>query len=136
MVTIWRHNTKNRSGSPQFVLRWSGYNLKQMVKWKWFFRYIAAKEQIKTPLNFIELEVIKYIDTDQKTFKANQLRNKIVAAKAKITKYRNRMNIIEKGWNELLPMEDHPHFILSVLKIEEAEQRLKDLMNQLKELEK
>lgn len=134
MVTIWRHNTKNESGSPVFVKRWSKLSLQQLVKWDWYFRYIAAKEQIKTPLQCIELRKHKYIDTDEKTFKANQLRNKIVAAKAKISKYKNRMEVIRKGWCELLPMEDHPHFVLSTLKIQEAEQKLKNLTKEFNEL--
>lgn len=99
---------------PEFALRWN-----------WYFKYRAALLQVQNPKMYVELTTGgDWIDDDQGRI---NYRNKVIAKKAKITTYKNRLKEIESTWNELFPIKEDPKYINTIAIIEKEEKTLQEM---------
>ena len=62
------------------------------------------------------------------------LKNKIVAKKRVISKYRNKIQMAKNEWNELFPIEEYPLYKKAMEKINRTQTELNNLMVQINEI--
>lgn len=119
------YDTRYCNGRVIEVLRWTGYQLQQFAKWKWYFEYRYALLRVKYPKNCIEHGEFK-MKMDKKTA-AQILKDKIRSKKRNITVHKNKLKAVVDNWNELWPIEEHPLYQKVVAKIKRLENELAEL---------
>jgi hypothetical protein len=80
------------------------------VKYDWYFKYREALVRIEKPKNYTELIIVAY-DAPQKTIQQieeKRKKDKIIAAKARITKIKNRIDLFRSEYNSLFPIKEDP----------------------------
>lgn len=83
------------------------------IKYDWYFKYREALIIIKNPKNYTELSFVAY-DAPKETIEQIELKrskDKLKAAKAKVTKIENRMNLFKSEYNSLFPIQEDPIYI-------------------------
>lgn len=78
------------------------------LRWEWYFKYRSALLQVKSPKAFVELIHGSYDFVLPETEYKQKLENLIRAAKAKITKCDNDIQLARDNWNEIFPIDLHP----------------------------
>lgn len=108
---------------------WSNMPFNLYYKYMWYFDYRAALLKVKYPkLNIkITAGVQKELGSEISEYHFN--RNKIIAAKRKVTEFTNKLKVFSESYNKLFPIEEDELYIT-------LNTRLKDKKNRLVELEK
>jgi hypothetical protein len=81
MVRIYRYHSAKDWGTRELIYENKGFPPNIFVRWKWYFRYLQSKEQIKTPKQLIQIETISYVPPDREKVLLKVLNNKLSAAK-------------------------------------------------------
>lgn len=120
---------QNFEGSDRHVVRcWRGLRLEQMTMRSWYFRRIAAMEQIANPRKIYGFECIRTVERREDVHrKLVDLKNKIANLKGRITKIQSEWSRIVSGWNELFPIESDPRYAKTMNAINQKTDRLKSL---------
>lgn len=95
------------------------------LKWKWYFEYRVALIRVKNPRSFIELSYEPYEYILPKDKYKEKVKSNYISAKRKLTKFINKLTIIQENWNELFPIEEHPDWIKINEKLEYYQKQLK-----------
>ena len=109
---------------------------KNFMKWKWYFDYRAALYKVQNPKHTVHLSTGSYDFTPPIEHQIKNLLNKIIAAKAKITKWQRVVKNYEDSWNQLFPYTDEPDYIKCKKKISDAIIAYNIMVIDLSELEK
>lgn len=128
-VMIKRHKRSFYCADPILLKKYDGFTFEQYMKWKWFFRYVAAKAQIETPKNFIEICEYDYAVVDQKEVKLLIANNRLKNAKSKVTKFSNSIRLARENWNLLFPIEDDDMYKKAILKLHSKEREVEALQD-------
>ncbi len=104
---------------------WSGLKWELRLKYDWYFKYRAALLQVKYPRFEVQ---VQWGNEPAKGKTLEELRQaKIIAKKATITKYKNKLQRAKETWSDIFPIEDDIHYIRSVEKINRLENEFKQL---------
>lgn len=97
-------------GCGQYCEReWLDLRLLQITGRWWYFRRVAAKMQLDEPKKIFEFVISRTVSkANQKAYMEKKRLDKFRAAKAKLTKIQNRIQIAEKEWDFLFPITDDP----------------------------
>lgn len=115
-------------------LCWSKLPWEVRTKWAWYFKYRAALLQVKYP----RFNVESYWGHEPAQGKGLEqiVKNKIKAKKAKVTEYKNKLELAKKTWNFLFPIEQDESYIKAVQKINKLEFELRALESEFVNLTK
>lgn len=108
-------------------LTYDGFTLNQLSRWRWYFRYRAALFQIKYPKYFVEYASFKYDITPEKEIE--DLKNRLISRKRKLTNLKNKFKIIVDNWSEIFPIEDDIRYKNTVKKLDEIEAEIIEMQN-------
>lgn len=100
-------------------------------RWKWYFEYRAALLRVKSPRSIVIYYQGSYQYSPPKDELIKRLESKIRGKKAKITEFENKLQSAIKNWNELYPIEQHPHWSKVSDKKRAYHSELIDLENKL-----
>lgn len=107
-----------------------GLTYELINKYMQYFRYRAALVQVKHPKQHVEIRTFshepKSVDAELQFTK-----NKLRAAKAKLTEWSNKVSKYKFAWCSLYPIEDDAAYQKAMLKIEKQKNRIIELENQL-----
>lgn len=113
---------------------WIGLRFELLMKYQWFFRRVAAINQLEHPRRVFGFEINRYESQEQAAASAKKLlANKIVSAKAIITKCENELANLRASWNEIFPLEQHPKWQATEKKMNEKRSQLAMMERQLHE---
>lgn len=121
------YDGKYPSSSTLLLIKWENLSFELFCKYKWFFEYKYALLRIKYPKHLIEKNQFK-IDLNAEE-KKDLLKNRIIGKKRTITKYKNKLSLAEKHWNQLFPISEDDMYKKAVIKIERLESELQNLLN-------
>lgn len=96
------------------------------VRWKWYFQYREALLRVKYPKAYIHLEQGPYEYILPEHEYKQKIRNRYIADKAQLTKFKNKLKSLSKNWNQLFPIEEHPDYKKISAKLEEYTNQLKE----------
>lgn len=111
-----------------YTERWSGYKFHQYMKWSWYFEYRYALLRVNFPKNYISSNHFDELLTPKA--KSEILKNKVSAAKGRVTKIKNAIKKMESNWNEIFPIEDDESYQKAKVKLREAEKDLNEITNE------
>lgn len=96
-------------------------------KWAWFFRYLAAKEQVEHPRQKVELAHINFQYTPPFAILEKRLKNMVTGRKAALTKYLNKVEHTKERYNaaNLFGVETDPNWHKVLKNIRDLERNLK-----------
>lgn len=135
-VTI-KVQTRMGGGTVEF-LKWSELPFPVRVKWDWYFTYRAALLQVKYPRYIVHLRWGHEPLTENER-KLIDLRNKVRAAKRKVTQYENKIAAAINHYNSLgyiFPIEDQPEYKAAQIKLQQAKDRLQCLIKEYEHMNK
>lgn len=101
------------------------------IKYDWYFKYREALVRIQNPKNYTEITFVAY-DAPKETIDQIELKrskDKLRAAKAKLTKIENRMKLFKSEYNSLFPIQEDPIYIELLWYKIKAERDLDKLLN-------
>lgn len=124
------HHNTHKSAYNEIIADWRGFSFQQYSKWKWYFRYRAARLQAEHPKKFVEWKEYSYINIDTRAVALKRLKDRITATKGIITKINNRLEKGRANWNELFPIEDERYYKEAIAKVAEKQELLKELQNE------
>ncbi len=138
MVRIYRYEKEYSWGTRQLIYENVGFKVERFMRWKWFFRYLQAKEQIKTPRQLVQIECISYVNPDRDKVLIKVLSNKLIAAKRDRTK---AQFAIEKGKKvkestSLFSYEDDPDYLKALEYLSGKEKLIAEIEAEIAQLNK
>lgn len=93
-------------------------------RWKWYFEYRAALLRVAHPRAFIELASGPYDYVLPDDAYRTKVKNQYLSDKRQLTKLKNQLAVIEQNWNELFPIDEHPHWQRVMTKYQQYTARL------------
>jgi len=81
------------------------------ARWKWFFEYRAARIKVANPRVQVHYEATAYKYTLPEHEYRTKLQNKLIRRKGQVTEFRNKIANARANYNELFPIEEHPHWV-------------------------
>lgn len=126
LITVKDKNTR----SLVTFLQWQNIPFAVRTKWNWYYLYRAALLQVQYPKQIVLMETGHQVPT--KRTAENNLRNKIISCKSKITEYKNKLKMFEKSYNSLFPIDEFEPYQNAKMKIQKKEFELKQLLITLK----
>ncbi|MEO6836801.1 MAG: hypothetical protein ABI185_00330 [Ginsengibacter sp.] len=100
------------------------------MKWKWYFDYRAAFYKVQHPKHRVDVMTGSYDYVPAPEVAIRNLKNKIIAKKRVISKYRNKIQMARNEWNELFPIDEYPLYTKAMEKINRTQTELNNLMAQ------
>ena len=100
------------------------------MKWEWYFDYREALYKVQHPKHRVDLMTGSYDYVPAREVAVLNLKNKIVAKKRVISKYRNKIQMAKNEWNELFPIEEYPIYKKAMEKINRTQTELNYLIAQ------
>jgi hypothetical protein len=94
-------------------------------RWKWYFEYRAALLRVKYPKAYIALEHGPYEYILPEHEYQQKIRNRYIADKAQLTKFKHKLDSISQNYNQIFPIEEHPDYKKINAKLEEYREQLK-----------
>lgn len=131
---IWRYETFKSWGKRELIYENPGFTVECFIKWKWFFKYLAAKEQVKTPKQLIVLESVSYVTPDRKKVMLKVLNNRLSAAKRERTKIIMGIENATQTATSLFSPEEDPMYKLAIEKLQSKQDRIDQLESEIKSL--
>lgn len=135
------HKAKHESADRELLRYWNGFRFRTYMKWRWYFRYLAARYQVEHPTYYVEWVEFGYDYVEPKEETEKRLKNKIRSAKAKITEWTTKIKLFEVQYAEeqkkvlfSVPITEHKDYQAAVQKIEQKKKVLEDLQGQLTKL--
>ena len=124
---------KGNAGEELKVMsKWTDMPFDIYHRWMWYFRYRAALYQVQEPKAYITTMYGVQKDNIKKTTADKFLQNKIVKAKANISRFENKLTRFRNSYSELFPIEEHETFIKLNIRIDGYKTRLSLLQKELK----
>lgn len=102
------------------------------IKYDWYFKYREALVRIQNPKFYTDLIIVAY-DAPIETIEQIELKrakDKLKAAKAKVTKISNRMELFKSEYNSSFPIQEDPIYIELLWYKIKAERELDKLLKQ------
>lgn len=126
---------RNWEGCNRKVEReWPGLRFELMMKYQWYFRYIAAQMQIQQPRRIFGFEVYRLKSSEEvNLIEKKRLVDKIRSANAKITQAENELAKLRASWNEIFSLEEHPKWEATQRKLTEKQTQLAMMQRQLED---
>lgn len=128
-VRIYRYISASDYGHRTLIYENKGFKVDCFTRWKWFFRYLQAIEQVKTPKQLVQIETISYVNPDRNNVLLKALHNKLTAAKRDRTKIQmsieNAIQIHES--TALFPYQEDPGYGRSIEYLSKKEKLISDL---------
>lgn len=123
-------------GDFEIIKIWDRLTLEQCVKYDWFFRRVAALEQIKNPKNkYFFVINRKSTEAEIKAFQIKTTKDKLTAAKAKVTEITNKIEKAKANWNQIFPIENEEFYQKAMAKLFTKKQLVIDMENEYKNLQ-
>lgn len=123
----------NAGEELKVMIKWTDMPFDIYHRWMWYFRYRAALYQVQEPKAYITTMYGVQKDNVKKTTADKFLKNKIVKAKANISRFENKLTRFRNSYSELFPIEEHETFIELNIRIDGYKTRLSLLQKELKE---
>ena len=135
-VRIYRYKSINDWGEKELIYENKGFVVNRFVRWKWFFRHIQAREQLKTPKQLIQIHTVSYVNPDRDKVLLKLLTNKLIAAKRDRTKVQLQ---IEKGVEihsktSLFPIDSDPNYQKALERLSQKQKLVSDLEAEIAQL--
>jgi hypothetical protein len=110
-------------------LSWTGLRWELRLKYDWYFKYRAALLQVRYPRYVVDCIWGNEPATGKslEQIRQNKIRNK----KAKITEYKNKLELARKHWSSLFPIDDDIVYKRAEAKINRLVQELYELNNRV-----
>lgn len=93
-------------------------------RWKWFFRYRAAKYQVQNPKKRIIYEYGSYDYILQEVEVYEKVKNHYIAAKRKLTQAKNKLEKIKKEYGKIYVVETMPFWDENLKVIKQYEDKV------------
>jgi hypothetical protein len=121
--------------NKKIVRQWPGLRFELAIKYQWYFRRVAALHQLQYPRHIVGFEWSRMASQEEKEISEKKsLKDKIVAAKSKVTQAENQLRDLKAGWKELFPIEQHPKWEATQKKLREKQTQLEMMERQLAEM--
>lgn len=114
------------ASDSKLVFTWDNYTFSQYMRWKWYFRYRAAMLQVQHPKQAVEIIEFHWNLSDKEIEKI-AYKNKLVAARATLTKLEDKVAAFVANWNLLFPYENEPSYQAALLRIEAQKVKVQEL---------
>ena len=102
--------------SKPTIIRWDDLPWAVRTKWDWYFKYRAALAQVQNPRAEI---TVTWGNAEPDTRTRERIRTEQISRQqAKVTKVQNQVNLARANWNDLMPIEEHPHYIKAMAKLD------------------
>jgi len=136
-IKIWRYDGVNDYGKRTLIYENDGFSISLFQRWKWFFRYRQAIEQVKTPKQLVQIESISYAPINADEIRLKVLRNKLIAAKADVTKVSNSIKNGIKIYSEtsLFSYEQDPEYKKAIDYLNKKEQLVLQIETEIHQLQ-
>lgn len=123
-------------GNRELIYENKGFVVERFVRWKWFFRFLQAKEQIKTPKQLIQIETISYVNPDRDKLLLKVLNNKLIDAKRDRTKAQFSIEAGKKMKSEtsLFSFDDDPDYLKALEYLSKKQQIISELEAEIAQL--
>ena len=135
-VRIYRYESTKDWGDKELIYENNGFIVHRFMRWKWFFRYLQAKEQIKTPRQLVQIHTVSYVNPDRDKVLFKVLNNKLSAAKRDRTKIQfaieNGKKVKES--TSLFSYEDDPDYHKALEYLSNKQQLISDLEAEIAQL--
>ncbi|MDR2207152.1 MAG: hypothetical protein LBE36_13470 [Flavobacteriaceae bacterium] len=105
------------------------------MKWQWYFKYREALIRVAHPRWYVDIDMGSYDYVPKIEEEITRLKNKIKAAKSKITEWSNKLSEVENNWDKLFAITEDERYHNTINKINEKRFNLKNLEEELKQLE-
>lgn len=129
MIKIHEAGIKTGVHKPR-VIRWDNLPWAVRTKWDWYFKYRAALEQVQHPRAHIDFT---WGTSEPDTRTAERiLADQVSRQQGKVTKIKNLLFKARAEWNDLMPIEDYPHYQRSIEKLKAEQAELDALLEQLR----
>jgi hypothetical protein len=128
-VCIYRYNSRNPWGARTLIYENKGFVVSCFTRWKWYFRYLQALEQVKTPKQMVQIETISYVDPNRDKVLLKVLTNKLTAAKRDRTKIQFAIEngLKNKAETSLFMLDDDPDYLKALDLLSKKQQLISDL---------
>ena len=135
-VRIYRYESTKDWGNRELIYENKGFVVDRFMRWKWFFRYIQAKEQLKTPKQLVQIQTVSYVNPDRDKVLLKILTNKLIAAKRDRTKVQFSIENGKKIKSEtsLFSYEDDPDYRTALDYLSKKQQLVFELEAEIAEL--
>lgn len=129
-IKIILHNRGFAASDGKVLYFHDGLTYELMNKYRQYFRYRASLFQVKYPKQYVE---VRYFSHAPKSVDAELqfTKNKLRAAKAKLTEWTNKVAKYKLAWCSLYPIDDDPAYKKACSKIEKQKNRISELQNEL-----
>lgn len=100
------------------TLLWTDMRFELRMKYNWYFKYRAALLQVAYPkahVQFLEWKEVPSHQTAEHIWE-----NKLRAKRAKVTKWKNALDLQVKHWRDLFPIEDYEPYQKALEKYNKA----------------
>lgn len=136
MIRIYRYAGTGDWGNRDLIYENKGFKVKDFLRWKWFFRYLQATEQIKTPKQLVQIESISYVNPDRNKVLLKVLTNKLTAAKRDRTKIQFAIENGKKNKESttLFSCDDDPDYIKAMEYLSKKQQLIEEIEGEIKQL--
>lgn len=132
-VRIVRYKGKSAFGQREMIYENEGFTLENSVKWKWYFRYLAAKFQLETPRNAVEWYIYDYPHINENEVIKKWIMDDLRAAKSKLTQVENAIKKHEENKKDLFSASvDDVRYINTLTLLETRKQKVKELEEELR----
>ena len=129
-VKIILHSRSFATGDGKALYFKDGLTYELMNKYRQYFRYRAALFQVKHPSQYVEVRTFSH-EPKSADAELQFTKNKLRAAKAKLTEWSNKVGRYRLAWCSLYPIEDDAAYQKAMSKIEKQKARIIELQNQL-----
>lgn len=135
-VRIYRYESVNDWGKRELIYENNGFVVNRFMRWKWFFRYIQAKEQIKTPRQLVQINTVSYVNPDRDKVLLKILTNKLSAAKRDRTKVQLSIEAGKriKSETSLFSYDDDPDYLKALEYLSKKQQLVSELEAEINQL--
>lgn len=125
-IAVW---ARHQDAEPVEVLRWDGYSVEMLSRWRWYFRYREALLVLKHP-KAAAIETKTFATEAHGQSRIHQLTSRVSARQGLLTKHLNKITEARERYEEanrrLSPLFEWPPFetLPDYCKVEEKTRRL------------
>ncbi len=136
LVRIYRYERDKDWGKKELIYENKGFVVNRFTRWKWFFRYLQATEQVKTPKQLVQINWVSYVDPNREKVLLKVLGNKLIAAKRDRTKAQLK---IENGKmisesTSLFSVDEDPDYLKALEYLSKKQQLISEIEAEISQL--
>lgn len=134
-VIIRRYRRELPGGESQCIYQNEGFSTQNFIRWKWYFRYLCAMEQTKTPRQAVEVHFYQYPHINPDSVRIKTLKGRLKSAKSKVTQFTIAIERAKSDWRQLFPIEETDEYKRALTKLQEKKDAVANLELEIKSIQ-